>query len=90
MAFLSQIKSKGRRYIYLTEYVSGYNKGKGMHIYSFGTRDKALSDMRKWQKDFNTFPQYLLEKGYDKVDLYEWIQTLETGVSKTGKSKKFG
>lgn len=91
MAFLSQVKVKGRRYIYLTEYVGKkkYGKYTERNVYGFGEKNKAFETMRQWQNDFSTFPEHLLKLGYGEKDLEDWIRTLETGISKTGRSKKF-
>lgn len=90
LGYLSQVKVKGKRYIYLKEY-QGKKNGKitEPRIYAFGHRSIALQRMKEWQKDFSTFPEYLKKLGYDENDLQDWINTLETGVSKTGRSKKF-
>lgn len=92
MAFLSQVKVKGKRYIYLTEYIGKKNsiKSTEIHVYGFGVRETALEKMKQWKNDFSKFPKELIERGYDKEDLNEWLTTLETGKSKTGRSTKFG
>lgn len=92
MGYLSQVKSKGRRYIYLSEYVGGrkYTNSTDMHVYGFGEKNKALEKMKVWEKEYPyKFPRELLERGYGRHDLKQWINTLETGQSKTGRSKKF-
>lgn len=90
MAYLSQVLSKGRRYIYLTEYIGGKHNKTDIHVYGFGERSKALAEMYEWRRDFKRFPRELTDMGYGEGDLREWIQTLETGRSKTGRSRKFG
>lgn len=42
-----------------------------------------------WEKMPELFPEDLQKMGYNKKDLAEWIKTLETGRSKTGRSSKF-
>ncbi|MBU8905568.1 hypothetical protein [Desertibacillus haloalkaliphilus] len=91
MGYLSQVKVKGRRYIYLTEYIgmSRFTTKTEINVFSFGNREKALEKMTWWRKYFQEFPQELIDRGYGKKDLDEWIRTLETGKSKTGRSNKF-
>ncbi|HHY22570.1 MAG TPA: hypothetical protein GX525_12005 [Bacilli bacterium] len=90
MAYLSQVMSKGRRYIYLTEYIGGKHSKTDIHVYGFGERSKALAEMQEWRRDFKRFPRELAAMGFGLRDLREWIETLETGVSKTGRSRNFG
>lgn len=90
MAYLSQVVAKGRRYIYLTEYIGGKHNKTDIHVYGFGERSKALAAMQEWQRDFKRFPRELVAMGYGLRDLSEWIETLETGISKTGRSRNFG
>lgn len=85
--FISHIKSKGNLYVYLYEYTNTGNSNK-QSLYGFGRKEKALKNMRVWRKDFSLFPKELVEFGCTKKDLNEWIKTLETGVTKTGKRIK--
>ncbi|MDG5787793.1 hypothetical protein QA612_09800 [Evansella sp. AB-P1] len=91
MGFLSQVRVKGKQYIYLSEYIgtSKYSTKTDVHVYGFGERKKALDKFKLWQKDFMSFPKQLIQKGYGRSDLDQWITTLETGTSPTGRSKKF-
>ncbi|MCX8045517.1 MAG: hypothetical protein N3A70_01370 [Anoxybacillus gonensis] len=41
--------------------------------------------MKRWKRRFTEFPQELLELGCSMKDLEQWIQTIETGVTKTGR-----
>lgn len=66
-----------------------YTARRERNIYSFGSLQKALFKMRMWEKMPDLFPKDLKIMGYSKQDLSEWIKTLETGISKTGRSKKF-
>lgn len=85
--FISQKRAKGNLYIYLFEYsnTGTYNT---QSLYGFGRKEIALNNMRKWRKDFSLFPKELIEFGCTRKDLNEWIKTLETGVTKTGKIVK--
>lgn len=38
--------------------------------------------------NFNEFPKELIDLGCNKFDLEDWIRTLETGITKTGKRFK--
>ncbi|WP_378211126.1 hypothetical protein [Anoxybacteroides rupiense] len=87
MAYLSQVKSNGRQYIYLCAYVGNqaYSTRKEQRVYAFGEARRALLRMKRWKRRFSEFPQELLDLGCDMKDLDEWIRTLETGVTKTGR-----
>lgn len=93
MAYLTQVKSKNIIYIYLQ--VQDYTpeeetSKKRRNIFSFGRKEQTLKLLQEWNKEFAAkFPMELRELGFGKVDLEEWIKTLETGVTKTGRSKKF-
>lgn len=91
MGYLTQVKVKDKRYVYLTEYIGAqkYITKRERNVYSFGILQKALFKMRMWEKMPELFPQDLKVMGYDTNDLIEWIKTLETGKSKTGRSTKF-
>ncbi|WP_445486469.1 hypothetical protein [Niallia sp. 03133] len=92
MAYLSQVRSNGYQYIYLTEYCrnSGYGMKLERHIFSFGNSKKVLGKMHGWLNDFEkSFPAELKEKGYTKEDLSGWIKTLETRRTGRGKIFKF-
>lgn len=91
MAYLRQVKAKGYYYIYLERYTNeGESIGKCQRVYGFGRKESLLLRLKEWKKDFpNKFPKELLRQGYNKNDLLDWIKTLETGITKTGRSKKF-
>ncbi len=91
LGYLTQVNVKGEKYIYLTEYIGQqqYTARREKNVYSFGINQKALFKMRMWEKIPELFPQKLQNLGYGKKDLLEWIKTLETGKSKTGRSQKF-
>lgn len=91
MGYLSQVKANGKQYIYLTEYIGNqnYSTKNERHVYAFGEVMMALIKMRRWRRKFNTeFPEELKELGYDAADLNEWIKTIQTGRTSTG--RKFG
>ena len=90
IGFLAKDKGKGNTYIYLRKSERVNKNGKSQvvktNLFSFGRVDKALGNMYEWRDDFDKFPAELKELGYDFEDLMEWILTLETNVTKTGKS----
>jgi hypothetical protein len=83
--FLTQSKAKGKRYLYLCCYAPMDSK---KIVYKFGRLELAIEKMRKWKMNFETFPVALKELGCTKKDLIQWINTIETGVTKTGKRFK--
>ncbi|AXM89719.1 hypothetical protein B379_11520 [Anoxybacillus ayderensis G10] len=85
--YLSQVKSNGKQYIYLCVYTGAqqYSTRKERRVYSFGEAKKALIRMKRWKRKFSEFPSELRDLGCGMKDLEEWIQTIETGVTKTGR-----
>jgi hypothetical protein len=91
VAFLSQIKSGGQQYIYLTEYCGNreFSSKKERHVYSFGNSRTALLKMKRWSRNFDQeFPEELKCLGCTKNDLEKWVMTLQTGITSTGRKFK--
>lgn len=84
--FLKNVKSKGQVYIYLCAY-DRQEKDRKI-VFSFGRIDRAIGKMNSWKGDFRDFPILLSELGCRREDLEDWIRTIETGVTKTGKQFK--
>lgn len=87
--FLTTVKAKGKHYIYLRQYkVRDYYTTKKETLFGFGRKEKAIKIMYEWQMNFSDFPQKLIGLGCNESDLKEWINTMETGITKTGRSFK--
>jgi hypothetical protein len=90
--FLSTVKAKGNQYIYLCGYSRerkfGHYSKNVETLFRFGRKELAILNMRSWRKDFNSFPVELKNIGCGRADLEDWIKTLETGITKTGKKFK--
>lgn len=67
------------------EWMNDKRKEYKQTIYSFGNYEKALEKMYGWRNNPELFPQELKELGYDLSDLHDWILTLETKKTKTGR-----
>jgi hypothetical protein len=92
LGYLSQVRAGGKQYIYLTEYCGNqdFSSKTEKHIFSFGSSNFALYKMKRWLRNFeNEFPDELKEAGYSKEDLQNWINTLETGVTKNGRKFQY-
>lgn len=88
MGYLSQVRAGGKQYIYLTEYcgTQEYSSKREQHVFSLGNSQRALLLMKRWSRKFDSeFPAELKEKGYTLDDVFEWINTMETGVTKNGR-----
>lgn len=88
MGYLSQVRSGGNQYIYLTEYcgIQEFSSKREHHVFSFGNSRKALSKMKRWCRKFDSeFPEALKERGYTLEDVKNWINTIETGTTKNGR-----
>ena len=46
---------------------------------------EALEKMYKIRDNPQTFPKDLIDKGFELRDLYDWILTIETKVTSTGR-----
>jgi hypothetical protein len=87
--FLSTIKSKGNYYIYLYSYAVRQDRFRtAKTVYRFGRKEMAIKKMHHWRNNFEEFPEDLLALGCNINDLEDWIRTLETGITKTGKQFK--
>lgn len=84
--YLSQKKSKGKTYIYLRRTHRIEKKITHEYLYSFGSMPRALERMYWLRDNPESFPKELREKGYDLMDLYEWIMTIETKITSTGRN----
>lgn len=90
IGYLSKVKSKGKTYIYIRvseryKDDSGKSIVRKRNIFSFGCMPKALDNMYYWRDNPEMFPDELKEMGYNLNDLYEWILTIETQITSTGK-----
>lgn len=85
LGYLIRKKSKGNTYIYLR--TSNRNNGVIEHeyIYSFGKMPIALNHLYSIVNDEIPFPCKLKEKGYEIRHLLDWIMTLETQKTMTGR-----
>lgn len=86
--FLRQVQSKGKSYLYLCSYYAENEIQDKRIIYRFGRTEQALINMIAWLENFGHFPKELIELGCSYNDLREWVKSLTTGVSKTGRKIK--
>lgn len=84
MAFLSFVKSRGEKYVYVTEYTGQkkYSSSIKSHIYSLGKIEEAIFTLQAWYLNFEHFPIELKEKGYCEGDIKKWIQDLKINRNK--------
>lgn len=84
MAFLSFVKSRGEKYVYVTEYCGQqkYSSSSKNHIYPLGKQDEAIFTLQAWDLNFEHFPKELKAKGYSKKDLKKWIHDLKMSRKK--------
>lgn len=81
--YLKFVKSKGHSYVYLHGRLSGEKSKK--HLFSFGRIEAALENMYAI-REFNLLPGELINMRFTFDDLDQWILTLETKVTRNGKS----
>ncbi|MFO1442668.1 hypothetical protein KDN24_05500 [Bacillus sp. Bva_UNVM-123] len=88
MAFLTQVRSGGKQYIYLTEYCGNqlFTSKTDRTVYAFGPTSLAILRMKKWLWKFDKeFPQELKDLGFTRQDLESWLKQLETGRTPQGR-----
>jgi hypothetical protein len=84
--FLKTVRAKGNTYLYLCS----YDPVKEVKVvYGFGRQDRAIQNMKKWLKNFNTFPPELINIGCSRQDLIKWIKKVEKKKSLSRKLAKF-
>ncbi|MCX4074743.1 hypothetical protein OQZ55_00235 [Bacillus subtilis] len=87
--FLARVKTNGTTYIYLRQAKRTPNGIKNERIYSFGPAHKALETMLYFFNNPEEFPKPLTEAGYTLEDLDNWMWTLNTKTTPTGKPFDF-
>ncbi|NRD81065.1 hypothetical protein HPT25_27620 [Bacillus sp. BRMEA1] len=89
--FLKFVHSKGHLYVYLAKGIKENGKKKTITTFGFGKMPLALEKLYSWRNEYETkFPQQLMDMGYNWNDLHDWILSIETGYSKTGRKLKIG
>lgn len=92
--YLSVVRSGKYKYLQLRQSVAKKDELDGSRtinkkvVYSFGNTDRAIDKLYNWRDNPDKFPSELKNMGYDLYDLDDWILTIETGISKTGKKIK--
>lgn len=85
LGYLIRKKSKGNTYIYLR--TSKRESGVVQHeyIYSFGKMPNALNHLYSILNDEISFPDELKRRGYEIKHVLDWVMTLETKKTTTGR-----
>lgn len=86
IGYLTKKKSNGAFYIYLRRSYRKQNKVNHEYIFSFGKMPNALEHMYWIRDNPEKFPTELIERHFNLDDLQEWILTIETGVTSTGRN----
>lgn len=84
--YLSKKKSNGKNYIYLRRSYREDEQVKHEYIFSFGSMPRALEKLYLMRENPEDIPLRLTERNFDVSDVNEWILTLETQVTSTGRS----
>lgn len=83
--YLSKKKSNGKIYIYLRRSYRENEQIKHEYIHGFGAMPDALENLYLLRENPENFPSELSKQNFDLADLNEWILTLETQVTSTGR-----
>jgi hypothetical protein len=83
--YLSKKLSNGRNYLYIRQSYRLDGKVKHKYLYSFGAMPSALDKMYDILNNPETFPDKLKENGFNLNDLQEWVFTVETRTTSTGR-----
>lgn len=85
VGYLTRKKAKDHTYIYLRKTFQEGGRVKNKNIYSFGRMPRALEEMYKLREEPENFPDELIKAGYNLDDLDEWIMTIETQITSSGR-----
>ncbi|PJN91479.1 hypothetical protein [Bacillus sp. mrc49] len=83
--YLSKKKANGSIYIYVRRSYRVGKRTSHKNIYGFGPLPAALEKMYQIRENPNTFPETLSLEGFNLSDLHEWILTIETNITSTGR-----
>ncbi|SEO80669.1 hypothetical protein SAMN04488134_11364 [Amphibacillus marinus] len=84
--YLERVKAKGKTYLYVRKYCVRPNYSNNTKtVFRFGRIEKALKQLYSWQLG-DKLPNELVKEGCTRQDIADWINTLETGIHKTGRS----
>lgn len=77
MAYLEFVRSGGRTYVYINEYVGDqeFSAKKEIRIASLGRAEQALMMLKMWQVDQNLIPKDI--NGVNHTRLSKWIETVK-------------
>jgi DNA-binding transcriptional regulator YhcF (GntR family) len=76
--FVTKVKSNGKEYFYLRKSYRLAEQVIKKNIIAFGDKEKALSKMDSWIKDYNDFPAEYKKMGYDQQDIKKWIEEIKS------------
>lgn len=85
LGYLIRKKSKGKTYIYLRTSKREQGVIKHEYIYSFGKMPNALNHLYSIANNELPFPDELKRKGCEIKHILDWIMTLETQRTTTGR-----
>lgn len=76
MAYLDFVKSKGRTYVYVREYVGvqNYTNRKDVKLHSFGRIERALVTLKMWEINSNLIPETINDE--DRKNIDKWINSV--------------
>lgn len=73
--WVSQVRSRGRKYVYLSVYNKD-SKRKEINVYSLGETKKAVKELEEWIT-FSSIPPYLINLGCDLNKVNSWLEKLK-------------
>ncbi|NRG31727.1 hypothetical protein [Niallia circulans] len=85
VGYLTKKTSKGKVYLYIRKSYREGKRVKHQYIYGFGPIETAKEKLYKIFEEEIEFPKELKINGFNLDDVYDWILTLETGVTKSGR-----
>lgn len=86
VGYLTKKHVKGKIYIYVRQSYRESNSVKHRYLFSFGVMPEALNKMYRILEQEEPFPETLSESHFTLEDVYDWILTIETGVTSKGRS----
>lgn len=83
--YLTRRKARGHTYIYLKKSKREGKKIKELNLYSFGKMPEAIERMYEIREKPEIFPDELKNLGFNLDHLDEWILTIETKTTSSGR-----
>jgi hypothetical protein len=77
IGFVVKVKAKNKEYFYLRRSFWEDKQPKNKNVFSFGNREKAISNLSLWKENIEMLPGELKEMGYNLEDVNKWLEEIK-------------